>query len=114
MPVAVGVLVAVGGVPVGVGVIVEVGVGDGIGFGPQRLLDGFGSQGREGDLAHEPGGVLGQDGDDMGTGIEGADKSQALAKGDILLVPAETAHQFQNVAGEFVILSVHMFMPERK
>ena len=51
---------------------------------------------------------------DMGTGIEGADKSQVLAKGDILLVPAETAHQFQNVSGEFVILSVHMFMPEGK
>jgi quercetin dioxygenase-like cupin family protein len=49
----------------------------------------------------------------MGTGIEGADRSQALAKGDILLVPAETAHQFQNVTGEFVILSVHMLMPEK-
>jgi mannose-6-phosphate isomerase-like protein (cupin superfamily) len=48
---------------------------------------------------------------DMGTGIEGADKSQPLAKGDVLLVPAETAHQFQNVSGEFVILSVHMLMP---
>jgi mannose-6-phosphate isomerase-like protein (cupin superfamily) len=51
---------------------------------------------------------------DAGTGIEGADKSQALAKGDILLVPAETAHQFQNVTGEFVIVSVHMLMPESK
>ena len=51
---------------------------------------------------------------DMGTSIEGADKSQALAKGDIVLVPAETAHQFQNVTGEFVILSVHMFMPDGK
>lgn len=48
---------------------------------------------------------------DFGTGIEGADRSQALAKGDIVLVPADTAHQFQNVTGEFVILSVHMFMP---
>ena len=48
---------------------------------------------------------------DMGTGIEGADKSQSLAKGDVLLVPAETAHQFQDVKGEFVIISVHMFMP---
>ena len=48
---------------------------------------------------------------DTGTGIEGADKSQALAKGDVLLVPAETAHQFQDVKGEFVIISVHMFMP---
>ena len=51
---------------------------------------------------------------DMGTGIEGTDKSQPLVKGDILLVPAETAHQFQNVSGEFVILSVHMLMPESK
>ena len=51
---------------------------------------------------------------DMGTGIEGADHSQPLAKGDILLVPAETAHQFQNVKGEFVILSVHMLMPDAK
>ena len=51
---------------------------------------------------------------DMGTGIEGADKSQPLAKGDILLVPAETAHQFQDVKGEFVIISVHMFLPEGK
>ena len=48
---------------------------------------------------------------DMGTGIEGADKSQPLAKGDILLVPAETPHQFQDVKGEFVIISVHMLMP---
>ena len=39
------------------------------------------------------------------------DKSQQLAKGDSLLVPAETAHQFQDVKGEFVIISVHMLMP---
>jgi mannose-6-phosphate isomerase-like protein (cupin superfamily) len=51
---------------------------------------------------------------DMGTGIEGTDKSQKLAKGDILLVPAETAHQFQDVNGEFVIISVHMLMPDAK
>ena len=51
---------------------------------------------------------------DTGTGIEGADRSQALAKGDVLLVPAETAHQFQDVKGEFVIISVHMFMPDGK
>ncbi len=51
---------------------------------------------------------------DTGTGIEGADRSQVLAKGDVLLVPAETAHQFQDVKGEFVIISVHMFMPEGK
>jgi mannose-6-phosphate isomerase-like protein (cupin superfamily) len=51
---------------------------------------------------------------DTGTGIEGSDKSFPLTKGDILLVPAETAHQFQNVKGEFVIISVHMFMPDTK
>jgi mannose-6-phosphate isomerase-like protein (cupin superfamily) len=51
---------------------------------------------------------------DTGTGIEGADKSQALTKGDVLLVPAETAHQFQDVKGEFVIISVHMFLPDTK
>jgi len=31
-----------------------------------------------------------------------------------VVVPAETAHQFQNVQGEFIIMSVHMFMPEAK
>ena len=50
---------------------------------------------------------------DTGTGIEGTDKSFPLAKGDVLLVPAETAHQFQDVNGEFVIISVHMLMPEK-
>ena len=49
---------------------------------------------------------------DMGTRIEGADRSQPLAQGDVLLVPAETAHQFQDIKGEFVIISVHMFMPK--
>jgi mannose-6-phosphate isomerase-like protein (cupin superfamily) len=49
---------------------------------------------------------------DTGTDIM-AEKHQALAKGDVVLVPAETAHQFQDVKGEFVILSVHMFMPEK-
>jgi mannose-6-phosphate isomerase-like protein (cupin superfamily) len=47
---------------------------------------------------------------DTGTDIM-AEKHQPLAKGDVVLVPAETAHQFQDVKGEFVILSVHMFMP---
>lgn len=44
---------------------------------------------------------------DSGTGIEGA-TPQALAKGDYVLVPPDTAHQFQNIQGEFVIMSVHM------
>jgi mannose-6-phosphate isomerase-like protein (cupin superfamily) len=47
---------------------------------------------------------------DSGTGIEGA-SPQKLAKGDVVLVPPDTAHQFQDVTGEFVIISVHMFMP---
>jgi len=37
--------------------------------------------------------------------------TDAFAKGDIVLVPTDTAHQFQNVKGEFVIISTHMFMP---
>jgi mannose-6-phosphate isomerase-like protein (cupin superfamily) len=50
---------------------------------------------------------------ESGTGIEGA-TPQKLAAGDILLVPPDTAHQFQDVRGEFVIISVHMFMPAAK
>ena len=49
---------------------------------------------------------------DAGTGIEGASKRK-LAAGDIFLVPPDTAHQFQDVTGEFVIISVHMFMPQK-
>jgi mannose-6-phosphate isomerase-like protein (cupin superfamily) len=49
---------------------------------------------------------------DAGTGIEGG-SPQKLSAGDILLVPPDTAHQFQDVKGEFVIISVHMFMPAR-
>jgi len=48
-----------------------------------------------------------------GTGIEGA-SPQKLTAGDYVVVPADTAHQFQDVQGEFVIVSVHMFMPEAK
>lgn len=50
---------------------------------------------------------------DTGTGIEGTDKRFALSKGDIVLVPTDTAHQFQDVKGEFVIISTHMFMPAK-
>jgi mannose-6-phosphate isomerase-like protein (cupin superfamily) len=50
---------------------------------------------------------------DSGTGIEGA-SLRKLAAGDILLVPPDTAHQFQDVNGEFIIISVHMFMPQAK
>lgn len=50
---------------------------------------------------------------ESGTGIEGATPRKITA-GDYVLVPAETPHQFQNVQGEFVIMSVHMFMPGAK
>jgi len=50
---------------------------------------------------------------ESGTGIEGA-SPQKLTAGDYVVVPAETPHQFQNVQGEFVIMSVHMFLPEKK
>ena len=50
---------------------------------------------------------------DAGTGIEGA-SPRKLAAGDILLVPPDTAHQFQDVNGEFIIISVHMIMPQTK
>jgi mannose-6-phosphate isomerase-like protein (cupin superfamily) len=50
---------------------------------------------------------------DSGTGIEGA-SPQKLTAGDYVVVPADTAHQFQDVQGEFIIMSVHMFMPPAK
>ena len=50
---------------------------------------------------------------ESGTGIEGA-SPQKLTAGDYVVVPAETPHQFQNVQGEFIIMSVHMFMPAAK
>jgi hypothetical protein len=50
---------------------------------------------------------------ESGTGIEGA-SPQKLTAGDYVVVPADTAHQFQDVQGEFIIMSVHMFMPEQK
>jgi len=50
---------------------------------------------------------------ESGTGIEGA-SPQKLNTGDYVVVPTDTAHQFQDVQGEFIIMSVHMFMPETK
>lgn len=49
---------------------------------------------------------------DVGTGITGATK-QHIAQGDYVMVPADTAHQFQDVQGEFVIMSVHLMMPPK-
>jgi hypothetical protein len=34
--------------------------------------------------------------------------------GDYAMVPPDTAHQFQDVNGDFVIMSVHLIMPEKK
>jgi mannose-6-phosphate isomerase-like protein (cupin superfamily) len=50
---------------------------------------------------------------DSGTGIEGDTVPQKLAKGDYVMVPPDTAHQFQGVQGEFVIMSVHLPMPAK-
>ena len=50
---------------------------------------------------------------ESGTAIEGA-TPQKLIAGDYVVVPAETPHQFQDVQGEFIIMSVHMFMPPEK
>jgi quercetin dioxygenase-like cupin family protein len=44
---------------------------------------------------------------DSGTGIEGA-TPEKLAQGDYVMVPPDTAHQFQDVTGEFIIMSVHL------
>lgn len=50
---------------------------------------------------------------DVGTGIEGATKRHIVA-GDYVMVPPETAHQFQDIEGEFVIISVHLYVPPAK
>ena len=55
--------------------------------------------------------VPGGGANERGTGIEGPVTPQKLTAGDYMLVPADTPHQFQDVQGEFVIMSVHMFMP---
>jgi len=69
---------------------------------------GAGSPLRSPRAASQPGAA-----NESGTGIEGA-SPQKLTAGDYVVVPAETPHQFQNVQGEFVIMSVHMFLPEKK
>lgn len=47
---------------------------------------------------------------DVGTGIVGATKRH-IVEGDYAMVPPDTAHQFQDVKSEFVIMSVHLLMP---
>jgi len=51
---------------------------------------------------------------DSGTGIEGAVTPRKLTTGDYVMVPPDTAHQFQEVQGEFVVMSVHLPMPAAK
>jgi len=42
-----------------------------------------------------------------GTGIEGG-KSQAVAKGDFVIVPENTPHWFSKINGTIVLMSIHM------
>ena len=42
-----------------------------------------------------------------GTGIEGG-KSQAVAKGDFVIVPENTPHWFSAINGAIVLMSIHM------
>ena len=55
-----------------IGALAEMGVGNGVGLGPQGLLDGLRRQRRERHLTHEAGGVVGEDGDDVGAGVDQA------------------------------------------
>ncbi len=50
---------------------------------------------------------------DAGTAIEGA-TAQKIGKGDYVLIPPDTAHQFRDIHGPFVIMSVHLIMPPAK
>lgn len=50
---------------------------------------------------------------DVGTAIEGG-TPRKLAKGDFVMIPPDTPHQFQAVTGEFIIMSVHLPMPAGK
>jgi quercetin dioxygenase-like cupin family protein len=42
-----------------------------------------------------------------GTGIEGG-KSQAVAKGDFVIVPENTPHWFSAINGTIVLMSLHV------
>ena len=42
-----------------------------------------------------------------GTGIEGG-KSQAVAKGDFVMVPENTPHWFSSINGTIVLMSIHV------
>lgn len=45
-----------------------------------------------------------------GTGIEGG-KSQAIAKGDFVIVPENTPHWFSEINGTLVLMSLHVPRP---
>ena len=45
-----------------------------------------------------------------GTGIEGG-KSQAIARGDFVIVPENTAHWFSTINGTLVLMSLHVPRP---
>ena len=43
----------------------------------------------------------------LGTGIDGG-KSQAVAKGDFVIVPENTPHWFSSINGTIVLMSLHV------
>ena len=45
-----------------------------------------------------------------GTGIDGG-KSQRVAKGDMIMVPAKTPHWFGEIDGALVLMSIHLPLP---
>ena len=49
---------------------------------------------------------------DVGTAIDGG-VARKLAKGDFIMVPPNLPHQFLDIQGEFVIVSMHMPMPDK-
>jgi quercetin dioxygenase-like cupin family protein len=55
-----------------------------------------------------------RNGDNMnGKSIEGG-TSQALGKGDFVLVPAGVPHQFTNIQGTLTQMALHLPMPASK
>lgn len=48
---------------------------------------------------------------DVGSGITGATKRH-ITVGDRAMIPPDTAHQFQDIHGEFVIVAIHMPVPQ--
>jgi hypothetical protein len=50
---------------------------------------------------------------DVGTAIDNG-VSQKLAKGDFIMIPPNMPHQFLDIHGEFIIVSMHLPMPAQK